>query len=129
MTIGQLPEPGTPEFAQLARYRRAVLQGQVPAGTTFEQFRAAESGTAAPGTKAFAVQAYIRRATIARTPIPVTTAPPVLQEPARIARESAAAIATGAKAAGEAAVAGLKMGTAVVVVGLAALIGFALWRR
>ncbi len=122
MHVGQLPEPGTAEFGQLALYRKLLLQGQLPQGTTFAQFQVAQRGAVEPGTREFAVRAALRKIGIARMPIPQTLAPPLLQEPAKLLR-------AGAKAAGQAALGGLKIGTAAVVIGLAALVGFALWRR
>jgi hypothetical protein len=106
----------------LARYRRAMLAGELRAGTTLEQYRAAVTGQAQPGTPAFGVQARLRQVQAARAPLPSTSAPPLFQEPAKM-------IKRGAAAAGEAALGGLKIGTGLLVLAAAAGVGYLLWRR
>ncbi len=118
--LGQLPEPGTPEFGQLAAYRRAILNGAIPSTESFEQYKAEHPITATQTYGPTSIQAVARRrrAAIAATPIPETYGPP-----------ESYYVSKAAGAAGEAALGGLKIGTAALVLGAALLVGFFLWRR
>ncbi len=127
--LGQMPEPGTADFGLLARYRRDVLNGVIPSTTSFEAYKAGASGTAEPGTPGFGVQARLRRAGIARAPIPETSAPPMMQLPVKYAERVSEATGEVLKETGQAITKGLTFGTALLVVGAAALVGFFLWRR
>src|SRR5712691_4385642 len=122
MQIGQLPEPGTPEFGLLARYRLAILNGIIPSSTSFADYQAAAAGTAAPGTTAFSTQARLRRAAIARAPLPATQGPPVFELPLRYAGEAA----TAAKGA---VLGGLTTGTTIVILLAAGFLWFRVLRR
>ncbi len=116
MYLGQMPEPGTPEFGIMAAYRRDLLTGAIPSTMSFEAYKARQT----PGS--ISATAEARRAAIARTPIPETYGPPLPQLPLKYAGEAASA-------AGAAALKGLEGIAPILLIGGAVFLGYLFWSR